>query len=112
MLVDDCTRNMHTAQWKRAQILADRFWKQWRLRYLQSLQQRRKWTNAVRNVTKGDIVLLRDKEVKRNQWPLGLIESVKPGDDGLVRQVQVRLPSTGKTFCRPVHELILLVEAE
>ncbi|XP_030833438.1 uncharacterized protein LOC115918415 [Strongylocentrotus purpuratus] len=112
VLVEDCTRNMYKAQWKRVQILADRFWKQWRLRYLQSLQQRRKWISTERNVKKGDIVLLRDKEVKRNLWPLGIIESVSPGDDGLVRQVQVRLPSTGKTFCRPIHELILLVEAE
>ncbi|XP_071492621.1 uncharacterized protein [Diadema antillarum] len=112
VLVEDCKRNMYTAQWKRVQILADRFWKQWRLRYLQSLQQRRKWTSTERNVMKGDIVLLRDREVKRNQWPLGIVESVGSGDDGLVRQVEVRLLATGKTYCRPIQELILLVEAE
>ncbi|XP_071489137.1 uncharacterized protein [Diadema antillarum] len=67
VLVEDCKRNMYTAQWKRVQILADRFWKLWRLRYLQSLQQRRKWTSTERNAMKGDIVLLRDREVKRNQ---------------------------------------------
>ncbi|XP_022101303.1 uncharacterized protein LOC110984948 [Acanthaster planci] len=66
VVIEDCTSNMYTAQWKMVQILADRFWKQWRLRYLQSLQQRRKRISSERNMAAGDIVLLRDKDVSRN----------------------------------------------
>ncbi|XP_038077337.1 uncharacterized protein LOC119745185 [Patiria miniata] len=111
VIVEDSASNMFRAQWKMVQVLADRFWKQWRLRYLQSLQHRRKWINPERNIAVGDVVLLRDKDIRRNQWPLGIVDGVSPGDDGLVRKVNVRLPSTGKTYARPVHELVLLVES-
>ncbi|XP_022111521.1 uncharacterized protein LOC110990731 [Acanthaster planci] len=91
VVIEDCTSNMYTAQWKMVQILADRFWKLWRLRSLQSLQQRRKWISPERNMAVGDVVMLRDKDVSRNRWPLGTVDSVSPGDEGLVQEVHIRL---------------------
>ena len=40
--------------------------------------------------TKGDIVLVADDNVARNQWALGRVKNLFPGADRLVRTVEVR----------------------
>lgn len=77
-------RNMYTSQWKIVQILANRFWDCWRKEYLQSLQQRRKWTDTKPNVQEGDVVLMKDVEQHRNFWPLCRIKRVFSSEDNLV----------------------------
>lgn len=59
----------------------------------------------------GDVMLLRDKSVHRNQWPLAVIEEVLPSSDEVVCKVIIRLVRDGRTvtYTRPVNELILLV---
>ena len=42
----------------------------------------------------GDVVLLREKNEQRGQWPMGIIETVIHSDDGLVRTVEVRVVKT------------------
>ena len=54
-----------------------------------SLQERQKWDTARPNLQVGDVVLLVDDDVKRNMWPMGRIVEVFPGDDGLVRKVNL-----------------------
>ncbi|CAG2209609.1 unnamed protein product [Mytilus edulis] len=65
-----------------------------------------------KNVSLGDVVLVRDKELSRNSWPLGIVTKVMPSDDGLVRKVELRMIIDGnpKTFLRPISEVVLLVE--
>ena len=60
----------------------------------------------------GDVVFLRDHELHRNRWPLGVIESIYPSEDGKVRSVEVRVVQDGKTsnFVRPITELIRLID--
>lgn len=53
-------------RWRRVQALADEFWKAWRSGYLSTLQERRKWTRPKRSVAVGDVVLLKERAVKRN----------------------------------------------
>ena len=45
--------------WRKAQYLADQFWVRWRKEYVQNLQKRPKWRTHERNVSVGDIVLLK-----------------------------------------------------
>ena len=66
------------AQWQCVQALASMFWKKWRMDYLASLQGRRKWNNQQRNMKQGDIVLLKDKDLWRNDWPMGSISKARP----------------------------------
>ena len=100
------------AQWQRVQALATMFWKKWRMDYLASLQGRRKWNDQQRNVKQGDIVLLKDKDLRRNDWPMGSICKARPSTDGLVRQVEVRIWRNGQhhTYARPITDVIVLVE--
>ena len=43
----------------------------------------------VPNLQEGDIVLIKDVASHRNDWPLGCAVRTFPGDDGLVRKVEV-----------------------
>ncbi|XP_039511744.1 uncharacterized protein LOC120467053 [Pimephales promelas] len=98
-------------EWKRVQGLADTFWNRWKHEYLKTLQLRHKWQGKRQNLQEGDIVLLKDNQAKRNQWPTGIITKTLPGDDGLVRKIQVEVVKDGtrKSFSRPVTEVVLLL---
>ena len=43
---------------------------------LPTLQERPKWQQEKRNLHVGDIVLMADDNVARNQWALGRVENV------------------------------------
>ena len=77
-------------RWRRVQYLSEQFWSRWRKEYLQSLSYRQKWNTPRRNVKVGDVVLLKDDEVSRMEWPLAIITETQESNDGLVRQVKVR----------------------
>jgi hypothetical protein len=62
--------DMCRARWRRVHLLADAFWNRWRTQFLQSLQERRKWRDDRRDVAIGDVVLLKDKQVYKNHWPM------------------------------------------
>ncbi|XP_065144903.1 uncharacterized protein [Paramisgurnus dabryanus] len=96
------TSSLYDKQWKQVQCLADTFWKRWRGEYLSSLQNRRLWTEDKPNINVGDVVLLKDSQVHRNEWPVGLIVNTFPSQDGKVRKVEVRVAKQGtvKTFLR------------
>ncbi|XP_043987727.1 uncharacterized protein LOC122839815 [Gambusia affinis] len=101
-------------QWKRVQSLADIFWSKWRREYLHTLQLRHKWQDKKQSLKEGDIVLLKDSQAKRNEWPMSIISKTIPGKDGLVRKVEVTTSHAGtkKTFSRPVTEVVLLLSSE
>ena len=101
-------------QWKRVQALAETFWARWRCEYLSTLQSRQKWQAQKPNLKEGDIVLMKDSQSKRNQWPMGIIVKAIPSKDGLVRKVEVKVTrnQTVKTFSRPISEVVLLFSQE
>lgn len=82
------------------------FWKLWSKEYLHQLQTRSKWTKTQDNVEKGQIVLVSEDNVPPSRWPLGRIEEVFRGKDGLVRIVKVKF--NGAIRDRPIHKLALL----
>jgi hypothetical protein len=105
-------KDLYRAQWRRVQALADSFWKRWRSEYLASLQGRRKWTSLQRNVKEGDVVLLKDKDLDRNKWPVALVSKAIQSKDGLTRKVELKFWRDGQphTFTRPIVEVVVLVE--
>ncbi len=76
-----------------------------------TLQVRHKWQEPYPNIQEDDIVLLKDNQVARNEWPMALVTSVFPGQDGKVRKVELKVTKEGssKTFLRPISEVILLL---
>lgn len=58
----------------------------------------------------GDIVLLKDNQVKRSEWPPGTVVKAIPSRDNRVRKVEVKIVKQGsaKTYTRPITDVILL----
>ena len=83
---DVCSRK----RWRQVQILSDHFWKRWSHEYLPSLTLRSKWTAQKEQININDLVLIKEDNVKRGQWPLGRVVEVHPGEDGVVRVVTVQ----------------------
>ena len=106
------TKDLYKAQWKRVQFLSDLFWSRWKRDYLQTLQMRKKWTSDKESIEPGDVVLLKDDEVGRAQWPIARVVNVFPGDDNRVRKVEVKVSRNGEIvkYVRPVVKLVLLVK--
>lgn len=83
--------------------LVQSFWKRWRTEYLHTLQSRRKWNTPVDPITVGTVVILLTDNCPPLHWPLGVVEEVFPGSDGVTRIVRVRT-ATG-SYLRPVVRL-------
>ncbi|KRY08838.1 hypothetical protein T12_8353, partial [Trichinella patagoniensis] len=87
-------------KWRKRQQIILHFWKRWRNEYVTTFVSRTKWMTKRQEPKEGDIVLVKEDNTKRENWPIGRITSVLPGSDGLSRTVEVK---TAKgTFTRPL----------
>ena len=94
-------------RWHLCQSLVRHFWKRWSSEYLSTLRQFAKWHHPTRNPQVGDIVLLQEDNLIPTKWPLGKIVEVFPGQDGLIRVVNVK--TTTGTYKRPISKIALLL---
>ncbi|XP_071481015.1 uncharacterized protein [Diadema antillarum] len=74
--------------WRRVQHISSEFWMRWRKEYLQGLQTRQKWQRSG-DLQIGDIVISKENDGHRYQWPLARVISVYPSADGRVRKVKL-----------------------
>ena len=96
--------------WRQIEHLSNVFWRRWVREYLPTLQQRTEWLTEVRNLSRGDLVLVVDSNLPRNQWLLGRVIDVKEGDDGKVRSVDIKTKNS--TIKRPITKVCLLEVAD
>lgn len=89
------------------EYLVREFWERWSREYLQTLQQRGKWTTTSTNVKVGDIVLIREDGTFTQTWPMARVIDTFPGKDGLVRAVLLKTAKS--TFRRPITKISILV---
>ena len=96
-------------RWRRIQYLAEQFWSRWKVEYLQTLQQRFKWSKPQRDLAVDDVVLVVKASQPRSTWQLVRVAMVSHSQtDGLVRNVWIKT-GTGQHLEWPIHKLILLV---
>ena len=81
-------------RWRRVQYLCNLFWSRWKREYLPTLQEKAKWNKVKRNLKVDDVVLVRDENAPRNNWPMGVVTRVEPDSKGLVRSVVLRTHTT------------------
>ncbi|XP_045023365.1 uncharacterized protein LOC123467557 [Daphnia magna] len=91
------------------QRMAQLFWDLWTKIYLPSLVERKKWKEEKPNLNIGDVLMMIDSNLPRGQWRIGNIVKTYPGDDGLVRVVQIQTESG--TYDRGIHRVCLLKKA-
>ena len=83
---------------------------QWKAEYLTILNRFTKWKQPQRDVTVGDIVLLKDDELFSRSWPMAKVVKVFPGKDGKVRVADVK--TQRGTYRRPIVKLVILLPHE
>jgi hypothetical protein len=102
--------NLTRKRWKQAQILTNNFWSRWIKEYLTTLHLRQKWIRPRRDISVGDMVLLRDKKIPRGSWPIAVVTKVFPGRDNRIRTVEIK--TKDGVLVRPIVKVSLLGECE
>lgn len=93
--------------WMNIQNMAQKFWKRWTIEYLPDLVRRTKWYDqTTRDLEVGDIVVIVDENLPRNNWPKGRILRVIPSADGRIRKATVQ--TTQGIYNRPSSKLARL----
>ena len=68
----------------------DEFWKFWSDDYLRNLPPVAKGFESRCNLQIGSVVLIREDHTPRLCWPMGVVEQLFPGRDGIVCSVSVK----------------------
>ena len=92
------------------QKIVESFWKRWSRDVLPLLVPRKKWNAETRNVKVNDFVIVADPNPVRGKWNVGRVLQVFPGEDGLVRNVQVKTASGAYT--RSITKICVIYPAE
>lgn len=88
------------------QKMRDHFWLRWSQEYLHGLTSRPKWLGPEETPDVGSLCLLRSEITPPSRWPLARIIALHPGDDGVVRVVTIRTPTS--ELVRPITKLVPL----
>ena len=104
-------------RWRWVQHTVNEFWCHWRKEFLQSLQERKKWTNTKRNLKVGDIVILQEANTIRNDWYMCRVMETYCNEKGFVRSGRSKIGSVDQAgrnniVDRPVSKVVLLLESE
>ena len=72
-------------------------WSRWTKEYLRSLRERHRAHRGAGGDTPavGEVVIIKTKDKNRGKWPLGIIENLIVGNDGVVRGAKLR---AGKSY--------------
>ena len=103
----------NSIHWSLLREMRGHFWSRWSKEYLNTLQQRVKWTRPSANFMPGDRVMVFDPSLLRpnGQWPVGCITETHAGRDNVVRVATVRTVSgitkpVVKLARLPIHEAV------
>jgi hypothetical protein len=97
------------------------FWQKWMSQVFGGRMLSHKWTKKERDVAAGDVVLLAEAENDDPTYRMGIVDSVKPGEDGHVRTVNIRYTNPGKEpgersppkiTTRPIHKIAVIVPVD
>lgn len=82
-------KSSRLSRWCQVQQMFQGLWKVWSGEYFDSMQQRFKWKKPSENLREGDIVLLKEENLKPLHWRMGRITKVFPDKKGHVRTVEL-----------------------
>uniref|UniRef100_A0A8D8YQ79 Integrase catalytic domain-containing protein n=1 Tax=Cacopsylla melanoneura TaxID=428564 RepID=A0A8D8YQ79_9HEMI len=95
--------------WKKGSSLLDLFWRTWVKQYLNALRERKQTALKQGRISTlepkvGEVVLIKDTNLHRANWPYGSILKLNHGRDEKVRNVDLKIPN-GRIITRPVSML-------
>ncbi|XP_008482926.1 uncharacterized protein LOC103519612 [Diaphorina citri] len=100
---EDVSTLSHVSRHQLLDQLVQCYWKRWTQEYLHQLQSREKWNSDQHPVKVGDVVIIVQDNSPVLSWPLGVVQEVYPGKDGVIRTVLVK--TKGGCLKRPVVKL-------
>ena len=96
---------------KRAKFLKrckDAMWKRWTQEYIRGLRERHvQFKGRPLSLAVGDVVIIRSDGRNRGEWPLGVVQELYEGKDGIVRAVKLR---AGKSYMERAVEHLYPLE--
>jgi len=113
------SESTYSKKWKQVQHLSSVFWYRWKKEYVSLLQSRQKWHKSTREHSTGDLVLVIDVNLPRNNWPLARILKMKISEDGRKRTAVLKLSKRNDNSVtnfstsiieRPISKLVFLME--
>lgn len=96
-------------RWELVQQMYQQFWHRWQAEYVDTLSVRPKWQTKERNVTIGDLIILKEDNMAPSQWLLGRVKETFPAPDGLVRSVLIS--TIHGDYKRPITKIGVLIPA-
>lgn len=93
-------------RWRLIQKMSQQFWQQWHQEYITQLIERSKWTQNRENVKVGSVVLVKMENLPPTHWPLARVTQTFNGDDGRVRNVEIRIGNA--TYSRGINKIAVL----
>ena len=91
-VLDDANLSSHLKKSERYELIqtvTGEFWRMWSEQVVPESVIRQKWHETGRNFKPGDIVLLHESSHIKGKYTLGIVDSVKEGEDSLVRSCKV-----------------------
>ena len=71
--------------------IVDQFWKNYQVMTLQESHKVSKWTTDQVDIKEGQLVLIWEKDSKRQHWHLGKVAALHPSKDNIVREVTLEV---------------------
>lgn len=96
--------------YQRCQKMVQAFWNKWRKDYLNHLQVRTKWKVKTPAIKIGDLVVIKEDNLRPCHWKLGRIQELHNGPDDLPRVVTLRCENT--IVKRPITKICPLPREE
>ncbi|KAI5726130.1 hypothetical protein M8J77_024237 [Diaphorina citri] len=93
-------------RWQLIRQSLQAFWRRWSNEYLQTLTPRSKWNTAARELKVGEVVFVQStmNQMSPLSWPIGRVEQLIAGQDGIARVAKVRVCNGVMT--RPLNKLV------
>ena len=109
-VVSDGRHKPALAYWSQKQGALKAFKKIFQEQYINSLVALKKKIKIENEPQVGDLVIVSHPNKKRSEWPIGVIEKLHPGLDGLARNVQVKI---GNDYVnRSIRSMVVLRHLE
>ncbi|XP_064479343.1 uncharacterized protein LOC135392568 [Ornithodoros turicata] len=102
--VTNIAHNQQRKSWSDRQMVLATFWKRWSKGYLAELKTRPSTRGRKATIEEGELVLLQETMLPRQQWKMARVEQCFVGRDGKVRSCMLKLPS-GITLKRRIQLL-------
>ncbi|KAL9873081.1 uncharacterized protein ACN427_014056 [Glossina fuscipes fuscipes] len=90
----DVNNVSHLRCYQRLQYYLQQFWDRWSNDYLQTLQNRTKWTKGRMSLAVGDDFVVEKDNLPPQKWRLGRDTEIHSGNDGVVRIITVKTSSS------------------